>query len=256
MKMPAGLTSITFRTLSPQSIVQLCVEAGLETIEWGGDVHVPHGDVETAYRVRALTEEAGLTVSSYGSYYRAGRTDGEENPDPQAVVDTAVALHAPIIRIWAGDRASAKISTKRFDAVVRDCRVICELAAQQGLLVAAECHPHTLTDDYESTMRLLNAVAHPSFKLYWQPNQNKDIDYDMHAIHALQEHIVMVHTFFWSRNGRRMPLEKGWAQWLTYCDAVGIAPRAFLLEFMPHDDPAELMREAETLKHVLSMAIY
>ena len=38
--MKPGILSITFRKISPQQIIDLCVENRLQTIEWGGDVHV------------------------------------------------------------------------------------------------------------------------------------------------------------------------------------------------------------------------
>ena len=63
-----GLCSVTFRTLAPESIVALAAECGIAGIEWAGDVHVPPGEVDTARRVRQLTEAAGLSVVSYGSY--------------------------------------------------------------------------------------------------------------------------------------------------------------------------------------------
>jgi hypothetical protein len=43
-----GLVSVTFRKLAPAAIVELAVKAQLRSIEWGGDVHVPHGDVRAA----------------------------------------------------------------------------------------------------------------------------------------------------------------------------------------------------------------
>ncbi|MHC4505194.1 MAG: sugar phosphate isomerase/epimerase family protein, partial [Planctomycetota bacterium] len=99
----SGLTSITFRKLSPEEIVRLTAEAGLDGIEWGGDVHVPPGEVDTARRVASMTSEAGLAVSSYGSYYRVGHDEpGLFAP----VLETAIALGAPIIRVWAGRVAS------------------------------------------------------------------------------------------------------------------------------------------------------
>jgi len=39
-----GLVSISFRDLFPKQIVDMVAEVGLDAIEWGGDVHVPHGD--------------------------------------------------------------------------------------------------------------------------------------------------------------------------------------------------------------------
>ena len=54
-----GLVSITFRNLSVQEISGLAAKSGLVGIEWGGDVHVPHGDVGAARKVRKLTVDAG-----------------------------------------------------------------------------------------------------------------------------------------------------------------------------------------------------
>ena len=72
-----GLVSITFRSLSPQDVIQLVKDAKLRAIEWGGDIHVPHGDLKQAKQVCAQTEEAGLQVAAYGSYYRVGESERE-----------------------------------------------------------------------------------------------------------------------------------------------------------------------------------
>ena len=64
-----GLTSVTFRALSISKIVQLAAAAGLDGIEWGGDIHVPAGDIQSAVFALQETEKAGLEVLSYGSYY-------------------------------------------------------------------------------------------------------------------------------------------------------------------------------------------
>ena len=66
----AGICSITFRRKNPDEIVRLAEQAGLDAIEWGGDVHVPAGDTAVARRVGQITLDAGLSVSSYGSYER------------------------------------------------------------------------------------------------------------------------------------------------------------------------------------------
>ena len=67
-----GLVSVSFRQLPAEEIVRLCAECGLEAVEWGGDIHVPHGDCATAEKVSGLTEAAGLRTAAYGSYYRCG----------------------------------------------------------------------------------------------------------------------------------------------------------------------------------------
>ena len=49
--MKTGLVSVTFRELASREIVALVANAGLDGIEWGGDVHVPHGELSTARQV-------------------------------------------------------------------------------------------------------------------------------------------------------------------------------------------------------------
>ena len=64
-----GLVSVSFRQKTPLDICRLCQQANLAAIEWGGDVHVPP-DAGNADEIRRMTADHGLTVSSYGSYYR------------------------------------------------------------------------------------------------------------------------------------------------------------------------------------------
>src|SRR5215212_11999351 len=98
----SGLVSVTFRPLAPREIVQLAAAAGLRGIEWGGDIHVPHGDLQAARAVRQITADAGLQVLAYGSYFRFQPAAAFE-----PVLETALALGAPLIRIWAGSQPSA-----------------------------------------------------------------------------------------------------------------------------------------------------
>ena len=122
----SALVSITFRKLSPAEIIGLVKQAGLDGIEWGGDVHVPHGDVARAGEVRRMTEDAGLQVSAYGSYYRVGH----EEPCPfEQIVETAVALGAPDIRVWAGKQGSEASDAAYRNLVVDTSRRIADLGA-------------------------------------------------------------------------------------------------------------------------------
>lgn len=41
MKIKTGMTSVTFRKKSAENVIALVKEAGLDGIEWGGDIHVP-----------------------------------------------------------------------------------------------------------------------------------------------------------------------------------------------------------------------
>jgi len=56
----SGLVSVTFRKLTPAHIIQLVVDAGLEGVEWGGDVHAPPGDARLAQEIARMTVDAGV----------------------------------------------------------------------------------------------------------------------------------------------------------------------------------------------------
>ena len=62
---------------------------------------------------------AGLVVAAYGSYYRVGHDD----PAPfESVLDTAVELGAPLVRIWAGRSGSAEADDAYWTDVVTESR--------------------------------------------------------------------------------------------------------------------------------------
>ncbi|NDC87712.1 MAG: sugar phosphate isomerase/epimerase, partial [Bacteroidetes bacterium] len=46
-----ALLSITFRSLQAERIIALAAQAGLDGIEWGGDVHVPPTNLAHAQRI-------------------------------------------------------------------------------------------------------------------------------------------------------------------------------------------------------------
>ena len=118
--MKTGLVSVTFRKLSPAEIVKLVAEAKLDGIEWGGDVHVPHGNLATAREVLRLTRDAGLAVAAYGSYYRAVESEEADLPFIK-VLETAKELSTPTVRVCAGGKGPADAAdtspTPRLDAL-------------------------------------------------------------------------------------------------------------------------------------------
>ena len=67
MEIKTGLVSITFRKKSPEEVVALVCDAGLDAIEWGGDIHAPHGDLAKAREIREMCDSRGIAIPSYGS---------------------------------------------------------------------------------------------------------------------------------------------------------------------------------------------
>lgn len=241
-----GLVSISFRELSPREILDLCVQARLQGIEWGGDIHVPHGDVSLAREVGEMTREAGLEVAAYGSYYRCGGALEFER-----VLESAAALEAPLIRVWAGQDGD------EFAAVAEDLRRICALAQEQGIGVVTEYHGGTLTGTRASTARLLNELRDSGLKTLWQPlrrgaGMNLKIGENRDDLRAVAPYLSNVHVYEWrdieAGKTRRFSLQ-GSAQWPTYIEElkqIG-GDRWVLLEYVPEDRPEALKGEAAAL---------
>lgn len=243
----AGLVSITFRPLPPEQIIELVGRAGLTAIEWGGDVHVPHGDVALARQVGRWTRDAGLKVAAYGSYYRVGHAE----PVPfEQVLATAVELGAPRIRVWPGKVGSAEADEPYRGRVVSDARRIAEAAAGAEIGVVFEYHAHTLTDTKESARGLLEAVDHPNVGSYWQPPRHLSKQQCLAGLEAVLPWLAGLHVFQWRpETGERRPLAEGadvWPDYLAKAASAGRLPA--LLEFVRNDDPQAFLRDAAVLK--------
>lgn len=242
-----GLCSVTFRALAPERVVALAADAGLEVIEWGGDVHVPAGDIAAAERVARLTADAGLTPCSYGSYFRAGV--GEKLAP---VLDSAEALGVDRIRVWAGPMGSAEAGVSDWVGVVERLHVAASAAASRGISLALEFHSGTLADTAPATLKLLAEI--PALSTYWQPTVAATTDEALAEYRALAERTSAAHVFSWWPTTERMPLSSRddlWTQFFAEAQAADSPPRDALLEFVPGDDPAALATEAATLRSYL-----
>ena len=252
-----GLVSVTFRKLAPGEIIELAVKAGLQAIEWGGDIHTPHGDLPCARQVRQATAAAGLQVASYGSYYRAGA----EEPCPfETVLETAVELGAPVIRIWAGKLGSAEASQAERNAVLQDARRAAGLARVQNIAVAFEFHGGTLTDTPASARSLLEEADHANLFCCWQPPVGAAPEQNLQGILAIHPWLSHIHVFHWQSSAdgpvQRLPLAQGQAEWALYLEQIAALsphPRCALLEFVRGDDPVQFLQDAVVLKSWLSL---
>lgn len=242
-----GLCSVTLRARPADEVVAISAAAGLEAIEWSADTHVPPGAVGTAESVRAATEAAGLRVASYGSYYRAGHDD----PDGfEAVLESARALGAPRVRVWAGATASADATPVERVAVASAAREAADRAAADGIEVGFEFHGGTLTDDVDSALALLDAVAGARVATYWQPSEGLPEDEALAGLRRLLERVTAVHVFSWWPGQERRRLAERESLWRGAFEllAAGRSPVDALLEFVPGDDPALVAGEARTLR--------
>ena len=111
----------------------------------------------------------------------------------------------------------------------------------------------TLTDDWASALRLLEEVDRDNLKLYWQPNQFRDTEYNLEALRRELPYITNVHVFSWEGKDH-FPLEKHESIWRQYLDILGTSGRDhnLLLEFMYNNEPEQLRTDAAVLKRWLA----
>ena len=255
-RIQGGLVSITFRALAPHEMVALVVRSGLKGVEWGGDVHVPHGDEVRAKEVAALTREAGLCCCAYGSYYRLAASEGEGLAF-ERVLASARLLDAPTIRVWAGREGSAETTPERRAAVVADALRIANLAASEGRTIALEYHSGTLTDSAESVACLMRELAHPAIRFMWQPAVERPPECHLPELRQVLPRLANLHVYRWTMSGTeiiRYPLEEGadvWPRYLAEASGTG-RPHWALLEYVRNDAPEQFLHDAATLRRWLT----
>lgn len=246
-----GLVSVSFRPKSPEEVITLVREGGLEAIEWGGDKHVPHGDIETARAVGEATRAAGLRVACYGSYYRCGLSE-DEGLAFTDVLETAAALGAPSIRVWAGKGDSEKYSPEERARAEKDSLRVAALATEKGIAVASEYHSQSLTDTPESAERYLEAVRDPNFFSLWQPTAFQDKEWCLRSLRGILPRLLHLHCFHWKGGWKdRLPLADGterWADYLAVAHAARTADTYILIEFVKDDTEEQFLEDAATLR--------
>jgi sugar phosphate isomerase/epimerase len=253
VKFRSGLVSVTFRQRSPGEIIDLCKQANVSGIEWGGDIHVPHGKLDIAKDVRKATEKAKIEVAAYGSYYRAGA--GQDAFEP--VLETATELGAPMIRIWCGAKGSTETYAAGRHAIEEDLKRICDLAAKAKKIITCEWHGGTLTDTAESAKSLFDAVDHPALKTFWQPRAHAARDFCLRDMDVALPRLAALHVFNWHpQSAERLPLADGADDWAAYLEkaatASGKNEMFALIEFVREEKPAQFVKDAEALNSWLS----
>ncbi len=249
-----GLCSVTFRKSPIEEVVELAAKAGLRGIEWGGDVHVPPGQTTLAKRAAAVCHDAGIAVPSYGSYVRAGAEIPKQDFD--AVLDTADALGALNVRVWAGRTASQDISEAQRAETTATLRGYAESAAARGITVSIEFHRNTLTDSLASALRLFEEIDQPNCFSYWQPRPGVMADTALTEVEGLVDHLSNIHVFHWNDGERFRSVGQAEDFWTTVLRAGAAArgssaQRYAFMEFVHGDEVNMFQQDAAVLRRIL-----
>jgi sugar phosphate isomerase/epimerase len=249
-----GLVSISFRKLSPEEIIRALEPLPVDGIEWGGDIHVPHGNTGVAERIGQATRMAGLEPFCYGSYYNFKEVNPEgEGPsvEIEAVLDTANALGSERIRLWAGEMDFEDASQSYRQAVADRAREIGEMAERRGLAIDLEFHGKTLNNSPANSLKLLAEIDHANVHTLWQPALGISFAERLEGLQMLLPRVSNVHCFHWGPGGihDRRPLAEGEDDWRAYLEVLAPSgnPRWVSLEYVKDDSLESLTRDSQSL---------
>lgn len=247
-----GLTSISFRNLSWQEIIEISKENGINMIEWGGDIHVPPGDLTKAKEVGIATRKQGIQTLSYGSYYHLLENKNIKESFSQ-VLATAEALGAQIIRIWTSKTKGITDLNQMCQANIRELKIICQMAAKTNMKIGLEYHRGTLTETKEMTLKILQTTNMPNLFTYWQLNPDISHQERLAEIQQLKNHICNVHVFYWEPGKDqdiRRPLSHGRKYWHEYWALLKDQNCPLTLEFVKDNQITQLKQDIKELKYL------
>ena len=198
--MKIGFTSTSFRQIkSIEKIVKIASESGADCIEWGGDIHVK--DVQTAKRAKKLCDDAGIMISSYGSYYRVGSKNADEWKN---ICEIASAMGAKSVRVWLGSCDSEITDEKTYNLLVEDGKAICSVADEYNLTVCPECHDNTYNNNTDAFLKICRDIGCENFRTYFQSRYKKR-EYDLDRIERTLPYIESVHISYSEQSREQFP---------------------------------------------------
>ncbi|MBO5935366.1 MAG: sugar phosphate isomerase/epimerase [Clostridia bacterium] len=239
-----GLCSVTFRNKTAEEVIDLAKKAGIGYIEWGGDIHVRSTD--DAKKVKALCDESGIKICSYGSYFNSAEFN--ENKWDE-ICRIAKEMNAEHIRIWLGKKDSEITSEAEYKKLVANTQKMCDIAAQYSLIVCPECHDNTFNNNTDSILRFIGDLQKDNFKTYFQSRYFR-MEYDLDRIDRTYGYIKDVHVSYrdLKKEQRFRKKDKNYLDKLLKKfmekDFCGIV----MIEFVSGNREKNFFRDAEKLK--------
>lgn len=246
-----GLTSVTFRSLTADGVIDYCKRCGLTAIEWGSDLHAPPGDLQTAKEISEKMKNANLVTSSYGSYYTLGK-----NEDFIPYLETAATLKAPHIRIWGGVKTQSQTTDEEYKNMIAETKQICRDASKYKIEIAFEYHNDSLTDSPDNALRVMNDVSEPNLGMYFQYDPWVGYDENIDALHRLLPYLKTVHMFNVDDKIQRYSMgeencQKLWSEIVSILNENNVS-QYMLFEFLREESFEELYRETQIMKTLVN----
>jgi len=241
-----GLVSVSFRSETPEKIIEATVKSGLGAIEWGSDIHAPFDDEKKLKKIAKLQKEYGIICSSYGTYFRLGKTPLHEL---ERYIAAAKVMGTDILRLWCYDKCRADMTEKEVDELLEESFLAAEIAKNHDVTLCMECHKKTFTENPDDAVFLMNEVNSENFRMYWQPFQWQCAEENIINARKIAPYTKNIHVFNW-RAAEKLPLSDATEDWKKYLKEFS-HPCNLLLEFMPNGTIDELSTEAESLRKIV-----
>ena len=237
-----GVVSVSFRQLSVDEVIRYTKEAGLDQIEWGGDVHAPYNDPERIAYIAKAQAAAGISCPSYGTYFKLGVDDTELL---HGYAEAARALGTKILRLWCGNKNYTDLTPEEREFMISECKKAARIAEEEGVILCMECHQKSFTNVLEGALDLMRSVNSPAFRMYWQPSTTAPVEDNIKYARGIKDYVDTIHVFYY-KDGKKAYLKDGAEEWKRYLSEFE-NDKKLLLEFMPDGSPDSLRGEAAAL---------
>jgi len=192
--MKIGLCTIAFSELPLEEVLDIASEYGFDGVEiWGKERHLPL-DLEDEYvkEIKEMADAKGLEIAAFGSYVRPLSDDFEEQAEKALRITHT--LGSRLMRVWSGGGPSKNISPNDKRLITMRLKTLCNWAQLYKITIAVEMHGNNLTDNADSILELIEDVAYPGLKTYYQALFHAEAGDFYEAAQKIGEYVVNVHA--------------------------------------------------------------
>lgn len=190
-QMQIGVCTISTKSRSIESIIDICGELGVGGVEIWGEGHIGDKSPESCRSIAASANEREVSIPVYGSYLRLGGDEFDEEMETE--LEIADHLGADLIRVWAGEQEYQNCTEAHWERVLRDLERLGGAARDRELAVTVERHSGTVTNETEGAKMLIEAADSPAIGLNWQPLFEHDSETVADDVRQLADLVNNVH---------------------------------------------------------------
>lgn len=170
--MKLAYTSLACPGWTIEQAVSAAADTGYEAIEWrlaDGNIIDSSASIEVRRRLREVPRAHGIAVSCLDSSCQAVRETAEERvatlEEGRRMLDLAAEIGAPSLRVFGGGLPVQTTRAAVLEPTAEVLRSLAEYGSGRDVTVLLETHDAWTNS--EDVLALLQAVAHPAFKVLW-----------------------------------------------------------------------------------------